>query len=246
MVNVNIKTTNGGKARKASATRKTTSVARARATVRSDQRRISRGMPRVGELKFHDIDWDEPNADQSAGVISNTSSLVLIGQGVTEKLRIGRKAVIESIGWRGSLKLALSAGAALQTPETVRLMIVHDQQCNGAAPTITGGDGVLASANYQAFNDLVNKGRFKTLYDQFFTMNSVAASGDGAVNDSAEQDINFDFFKKLEIPIEYSGTASPSVITELRSNNIFGLMITKTASGITSLDSKFRFRFRDS
>ncbi len=197
------------------------------------------------ELKFHDIDWDEAAADFSAGVISNTSSLVLIGQGVTESTRIGRKAVIKSIGWRGQLNLIAFAGTTIQAPTTVRLLLVQDKQCNGAAPDVSGTNGLLQSANFQSFNDLTNKGRFKVLSDQTIAMNAQAGAGDGTTNDSGAVHENFTVFKKCNIPIEYSGTASPSVIGELRTNNIFGILIASSSGSNVTLDSKFRFRFQD-
>ncbi len=195
------------------------------------------------ELKFHDIDWDEAVADMSAGVISNTSSLVLIGQGITESTRIGRKAIIKSIGWRGQLQLASAANA--QAPHSVRLLLVMDTQCNGAAPAVSGTNGLFASADFQSFNTLVNKGRFRVLMDKTYTMNCLSAMGNGTANDTNAVNRNFTFFKRCNIPIEYSGTAAPSVITELRTNNIYGVMITSQASSTVSLDSKFRFRFAD-
>ncbi len=197
------------------------------------------------ELKFHDIDWDQAAADLSAGVISNTSSLVLIGQATTEKTRIGRKAVIKSIGWRARLTLIANASATTSLASTIRMLLVLDKQANGAAPAVTGDSGLLASANYQAFNNLVNKGRYKVLFDKTYTLNAQAAAGDGAVNDTAPVNRNWTFFKKCNIPIEYSGVANPSVIAEVRTNNIFGIIITAGNTGDTTLDSKLRFRFSD-
>ncbi len=203
------------------------------------------GSSRNSELKFHDIDWDEAVADHSAGVISNTSSLVLIGQGITESTRIGRKAVIHSIGARFKLQLKTFAGISAGEPETVRIMIVQDTQCNGAAPAVSTDAGVLETALFQSFNNLSNKGRFKTLYDKTHTMNALAGAGNGTANDIAPVDRNFSFFKKCRIPIEYSGVANPSVITEVRTNNIFGLLISASAGSRVSLASKWRFRFSD-
>ncbi len=197
------------------------------------------------ELKFHDIDWDEVVQDYSAGVISNTSSLVFIGQGVTESTRIGRKCVIKSIGWRAKLKRIGGTSNAISGPETVRMLIVQDKQANGAAPAVSGAAGLLESANYQSFNSLNNKGRYRVLYDKVFTLNTLAAAGDGAVNDSGALERNFTFFKDVNIPMEYSGVANPSVISEVRTNNIFGIMIAESSNSAVELDSKFRFRFSD-
>ncbi len=207
--------------------------------------RMARNGTAGAELKFHDIDWDESVADLSAGVISNVSSLVFIGQGVTESTRIGRKAVIRGVGWRGKIQLKAIAGATLQEPQTVRLLLVQDSQCNGAAPTVAGTNGLLQTAEYQSFNDLTNKGRFKVLTDRTYTLNPGAAAGNGTANDSAPVDLNFTFFKALNVPIEYSGTAAPSIIDELRTNNIFGIMIASKTDATVSLDSKLRFRFSD-
>ncbi len=203
------------------------------------------GSNRGGELKFHDIEWNEAAADQSAGVISNTSSLVLIGQATTESTRIGRKAVIHSIGWRAQLKLASISGAGLQPAHTVRMILVQDKQCNGAAPAVSGDSGLLESANYQSFNSLANKGRYKVMFDKVFTFNPTAAAGNGTANDTAPVVRNFTFFKKCNVPIEYSGVANPSVIAEVRTNNIFGILISDLATTVMTLDSKFRFRFSD-
>ncbi len=204
------------------------------------------GPIRGGELKFHDIDWNEASADFSAGVISNVSSLVLIGQGVTESLRIGRKLTIKAIGWRGKVLLETSSLAGAALGNTIRLILVLDSQCNGAAPAVSGNGGLLASANYQSFNNLVNKGRFTVLYDKTMTLNRTAGAGNGTANDFAGAQRNFSYYKKCDIAIEYAGVANPAVITELRTNNIFGIMIGSVAANGTSLDSKLRFRFSDS
>jgi len=203
------------------------------------------GSNRGGELKFHDIDWDQAAADFNAGVISNTSSLVLIGQATTESTRIGRKAVIHSIGWRAKLQRIAVASTGAAAPEPIRMILVQDKQCNGAAPSVAGDSGLLETANYQSFNSLANKGRYKVLFDKVFTLNTIAMGGNGTANDSAAVDRQWTFFKKCNIPIEYSGVANPSVIAEVRTNNIFGIMISQSANSTVTLDSKFRFRFSD-
>ncbi len=199
-----------------------------------------------GELKFHDIDWDQAAADTSNGVISNTSSLILIGQGVTESTRIGRKCTIRSIGWRAQLQLnGLLNDTGIQFPKNIRLMIVQDTQCNGAAPSVSGTNGVLETAHFQSFNNLANKGRFRVLYDKNQVINTLAVAGNGTANDSGVTSRHFTWFKKVNIPIEYSGNATPSVITEVRTNNIFGLIIANDTGATYTLLSKLRFRFSD-
>ncbi len=191
------------------------------------------------ELKFHDVDVDQAAADLSAGVILNSSTINIIPQNVTEKGRVGRKCNIKSVNWRGQLSLA--AGSTIGSSQSVRLMVVLDKQANGAAPTVAG---VLESANYQSFNNLANKGRFRTLMDRTYAMNVQAAGGNGTSNDSANMLQTVEFFKAVNIPLEFTG--ADGTIDEITSNNLFILMITGTAGSLISLDSKVRLRFSDS
>ncbi len=207
--------------------------------------RMGGGMTSGQELKFHDIDMDLAPADYSLGIIGNTDSVVKIGQGLTESTRIGRKCVIRSIGWRGDIILDGSAGGGAAVGTTPRLMLVQDTQCNGAAPTVSGIGGVLESADWRSFNNLSNKGRYKVLMDRSFNLVIRAGAGDGAANDYSGERVGFTFFKRCNIPLEFSGVANPAAITELRTNNIFPLLILNNASTLTQLQSKFRFRFSD-
>ena len=197
------------------------------------------------ELKFHSVDWLEANADLSSGVISNTSSVVLIGQGQTQSTRLGRKLVLRSMQFQGMLTFAAQSGASIQVPQVTRLILVQDTQCNGSAPDVAGDDGVLETGSWHSFFEVANDSRFVILYDEVTVLNPRAAAGDGTTNDTGSGISAFEFSCELDVPIEYSGTADPSVIDEIRTNNIFGIMITDSATGVTSLDSKFRFRFTD-
>ncbi len=195
-----------------------------------------------GELKFHDVDVDQTGANLSAGVILNTSSINLIPQNATESGRIGRKCVIRSIGWRAVCKYTVAAGAGGASAENVRFIMAIDKQCNGAAPLVTD---LLESANYQSFNQLANKSRFRVLYDKTMSIFPPSAAGDGAANDFGVAIRPFKFFKKCSIPLEFDNTLTTGAITTIRSNNIFIIMITEGTSSITTLDSKIRLRFSD-
>ncbi len=195
------------------------------------------------ELKFHDVDVNQVAANLSGGVIlPNTGptsfSLNNIAQAVGESNRIGRKCTIKSISWKGQLLLVQIAGAGLGAGETIRMMLILDKQCNGTNATVTG---VLETADWNSFNNLVNKGRFRTLYEQTFTMSHLAAAGDGAANDSAQFNQGFTFFKNCDIPIEFNNTTG--ALAEIRSNNLFVLMISRNVGLTVVLDSKVRLRF---
>ena len=186
------------------------------------------------ELKFHDINLDLPPA--AAGTI--TDSVNKIAQGTTESTRIGRKANIRQINWRFEITLT-AATAKAATSELVRVILYLDKQCNGATAGVTD---ILESADYQSFNNLGNKNRFRTLMDREYSLTAQSGGGDGTTEDYGEDIASDTFYKKVNLPIEFDSTAG--AITEIRSNNIGVLIIAKTG-GISNFSSKMRLRFSD-
>lgn len=193
-----------------------------------------------GELKFHDIDSNNSSPIPLAGVVQNAGTLIVIPQGVTEITRVGRKCVLKSIMWRWSLTLPeTQAEATPPSPDTVRMMVFLDKQANGTTAAVLD---ILETANFQSFNNLSNSGRFKILYDKTITLNYSQLTAPIAASFATSTVIrNGTFFKKCNIPIEYSDTSG--AMATIRSNNIGLLLISQFTK--CSLDSKFRFRFSD-
>ncbi len=166
-----------------------------------------------------------------------TASINLIAQGVTESQRIGRKCTIEHILWRWNIQQK-SQAVMSATSITVRLIVYHDKQANGAAASVTD---ILESDNFQSFNNLSNSGRFRILYDRVMSKQQDGSIAGPVTN---EWEVNGSFFKKVSIPIEFS--AATGAIGEIRSNNIGVLILGGANSGSNAtLDSKFRLRFSD-
>ncbi len=186
------------------------------------------------ELKFHDVDLDDA-VIASGGSI--TDSINKIAQGTTESERIGRKCNIASINWRFNIDLPETTVSS-STGDVARVIMYIDKQANGATAAITD---ILETANYQSFNNLSNKGRFRTLMDRTYALNAESGGGDGTTEDYGRVNISDTFFKKCNIPIEFS--AATGAITEIRSNNIGVLLI--SLSGKVGFDSKIRLRFSD-
>ncbi len=189
----------------------------------------------TGELKFHDVDLDDATVAATATV---TPSINLIPQGVEEDNRIGRKCSVRNIGWRYDITLPTSG--TIGRIDQVRVMLYLDKQANGATAAATD---ILASDDYQSFNNLTNKGRFRVLMDRTHDLKNHGAAGDGTTNDSSPDIVSGSFFKECNIPLEISGTGTPA-ITAIRSNNLGVLLISK--AGVCTFDSKFRLRFSDS
>ncbi len=186
------------------------------------------------ELKFHDVDLDDALV-ASAGTIVPTINI--IPQGITEITRIGRKCTIRSIGWRFQLILPTQT-AGNSTSDQVRVIMYLDKQANKATAAVLD---ILESADYQSFNNLNNKGRFRTIMDRVYSMNAQAGSGQNAADEYGEYTVEDVLFKQVNIPIEF--TADTGAITEITSNNIGVLLISQ--SGLVAFESKIRLRFSD-
>ncbi len=190
-----------------------------------------------GELKFHNFTLDDA-VISAAGTV--TASINLIAQGITESTRNGRKCTLKSLSWRYQVALPETNDVASPgSSDTVRIILYIDGQCNGATAAVTD---ILESDNFQSFRNLANTQRFKILLDKNHTLNygSMASDGAGTVAQAGVQR-DYQFHKKLDIPLEFDNTTG--AITEIRSNNIGVLLL--SANGVCAFFSQFRLRFSD-
>ncbi len=184
------------------------------------------------ENKFFDLDIDD--ATIAGGGTIAEDSCNAIAQGTGECNRDGRKCTINAINWR--YKISVGSTTTLACSDVVRVILYLDKQANGAAATTTD---ILESDDYQSFNNLANRKRFKILMDRTHDVNAPGAAGNGTANDSVPYNITSSLYKKCNIPLEYSSTTG--AITELRSNNIGVLLLSK--NGAYGFESKMRLRF---
>ncbi len=224
---------------RASRQRKRTAIARRQRGFVSTRGFFGRFSGPNAELKFLDQDINDATIASAGTIFTNGSAeatLLRITQGTGETNRIGRKCTIKSINWRFNIRLP-EGTATTTTSDTVRIILYLDKQCNGAAATAVG---ILETDDYQSFNNLANKSRFRTLMDRTYDLNT-DLSGDGTTVDSPRFNMNDSLFKRVNIPIEYDSTVG--AIAEIRSNNINMLILSK--NGLCTLDSKMRLRFSD-
>lgn len=182
----------------------------------------------VEESKFLDVFHNSGNIP-ALGLILNGGSTNNIAQGTTESSRIGRKCTISSIHWRWNVLLPHNTSP--QVSDTVRLIFYLDKQCNGTTATV---QDILQTLNYQSFNNLANKDRFKILYDHVLDTNFAAG-----VSQFADTQVSGSFHKRVNVPIEFSATTG--AVTEIKSNNLGILIISN--NGFCALDSTVRLRF---
>ncbi len=193
-----------------------------------------------GELKFLDLTIVDAGVSATGAI---TDSVNLIPQGVDESERVGRKCTLRSIGWRFDYSLAAQADVAdLSNGDVLRVLLYLDKQANGATAVVATAAGILETADYRAFNNLANTSRFRTLMDRTYSINRQVAMTDGASTGSSPQIVMHDsFFMKVNIPLEFDLAAG--AITEIRSNNVGVLLISRNA--VVDFNSVMRIRFSD-
>ncbi len=210
---------------------------RAAATERFTMKRGRRAVQN-GELKFHDVDLDDAIVATGGSI---TASINLIAQNITESGRIGRKVTIRKIQWRYDIDLPAEQDQAdIGQGDIVRVIMYVDKQTNGATAAVTD---VLESADYQAFRNLTNTGRFRILLDRTHNLNRIVAVTDGTNTSNSPEIVKgtFKMFKTVNIPLEF--TAETGAITEIRSQNLGVLLISR--EGQAGFESKIRLRFSD-
>lgn len=164
-----------------------------------------------------------------------TGQLCLVPQGTGDEQRIGRRITIKSIQIRGQAFFAPAAAATAATG--CWLYLVMDKQTNGAAAAIT--DVFTSSVVNTALLNLDNNQRFVILKKWQWVMQP-GAGATAAYNNSCK---NIEWYKKCNIPIEYSSTTG--AITEIRSNNIFLCAGSNPADDLVTFTGTARLRYTD-
>ena len=195
-------------------------------------------------------------------------SLNLVKQGAGPSDRIGRKFTIRSINVRITLHLA-SVG---EPSSHIRIIIYQDKQCNGtgldpvtpsadtnAARTRAGVDAAAdmfripsaetaTSIPYLSYYNLVNRNRFKILYNKIVSLNSTASHTANSMTHYTGASRVLKFYHKCNIPIEMDPPDTvngPAKIDHVRSNNI-GMMFIGEHNGSIEYTVDSRIRFSDS
>lgn len=189
---------------------------------------------RSGEVKF--LDTTTSFAVDTTGEVPATGQLNLIPQGVEESQRVGRKVTIKSIHVRWVVNMAATA-----TSPTIRILLVQDTQCNGAAATYSGVNGVLETDTVQAFRNLENSQRFIIHKDWFFPLNT-GAGVTGSFNPFSK---TIKWSKTCSIPIEFDSSATTGAIGTIRSNNLFLIARANVDDDLVAVNGVVRIRYTD-
>lgn len=172
------------------------------------------------------------------------SSLNLITQGAGENQMIGRKVVVRRITFKGSVAFPANSNASLGNvnPSTkLRLCLMIDKQCNGAAATISQ---IWQNADIWSLMNLENKSRFKIVKEWVCVANRVVNKIDGGgsyFTGDALVDINWS--KKVYVPLEFApeAVAGTRAIGEIKTNNLFLVAFTEDDDSIVYGRTRLRY-----
>jgi len=187
------------------------------------------------EAKFFDV--AHTFTIDNTSEVPATGQLSTIAQGNTESTVVGRKYTVTSIQGKWVLQL-LPASAAVPCASTYAIYLVQDTQCNGAAATVA--DVFVGGAAVTGHRNLSNSQRFKILKKWTGSM----APSAGATSNLNAQNKYIEFYKKVNIPIEFSGTGG--ALSDNRSNNLFLIAgAVGTADDLIAVSGTTRLRFTD-
>jgi len=198
------------------------------------------------ENKFYDTGINSTTVPQTtAGAemdpAANVSCLNAIAQGDGESNRDGRQCKLTSIQVKGYVARGTSSdGADVAISPLVRVLIVWDKQTNGVQ---LNSEDVLQDAAFDDVNSLRNAQymrRFQVLYDQTFELGPLTAGTDGANTISqAGPTKRFDFYKKINIPVNFTGTTAD--IANITDNSIHVMAIASGGSCTIGYQARVRF-----
>jgi len=192
---------------------------------------ISRPMftPTRPETKGCDIEIN------SSGVLSTTNTnagmftLNLISPGTGSYNRIGRKIQMKSVRLYGIANMVWKTAATTGAirGNTLRIVVVFDQQPSGAVPTFDTifGHTLQDATESTSFLDPIkydSMGRFKILRDERIDSNPTFVNDTGGTVDSGTNRCHFDIYIKLgNLETVYSGQSSPCTIADVSTGALY-------------------------
>lgn len=178
-----------------------------------------------GEVKFVDTSTSVTTA---IALATWTAPALLNGlaNGSDASTRVGRKVTIKSVLVR--LSAALAATSTGGSP--LRCLIVYDKQANATAPAIT--DILLADA-FTSQNNLSNRDRFVTIFDQLTDVLSVNANFSICQN----------MFKRVNMETVFNA-GSAGTIGDITTGSVYILFAQNSGVSVAGVPIIYRTRVR--
>lgn len=184
------------------------------------------------ELKVIDIAL----TNQTVAAAGNVILLNGVATGTDFTSRIGRKIVLKSLLLRANSYY--TAAVSTQVGDNVRVMVVCDNQANGAAPAVTD---ILVAADPVSPMNLNNRDRFRVLMDKVIN-HAGAVFAAGALTNGSPSMRSIKKYIKLNMESIYSGTGA--TVGSLASGALY-LVLIGFNNNATDFDYITRVRFID-
>lgn len=149
-----------------------------------------------------------------------------MSQGTADGTRVGEKITVRSL----SIHLNVALGALEADGTSLRILIIIDRDPAGADCAFTDvlvSDDLLSSYNREG----ANRGRFQILTDKTVSFDAQQGKWNGR------------FFKKLNIPVRYSGNAG--TVADVTKNHFLMLACARDNAAAITLDWGMRFMYTD-
>ncbi len=197
-------------------------------------KRIEKVLMKNQELKF--VDTALAGAPVAiAGTWINEMTQVLEGLGQNQ--RIGKKIMVKKIMLRVDLHLS-STTAAGSSSDNIRILLVLVKSAPGQQ--VVAGDLLTNPSLINSFNNLQNTGAYVTLMDKYISFSAPSAGGSTAT--WGEQAKHFEWFKDMNLNIQYDTAAA-----DLSSHSVISIqMFALTLSARIHLAGICRVRYTDS
>ncbi len=218
----------GGAARRGAAGKKSRGFKKRRKI--SFEKRVERVILKNAELKYVDKVFTALPIAQTG---SNQGNVQLIVQNDTASGRNGRRVQAKKWYLRMQLDLPTTAIPTNQS-DVVRLMMVQFKTTDGA--TIGGGD-LLKQNTHLGFNNLENKGSFRTLVDKMYDLNPGLVTE--SIGGSPTYWVTDEFYLDLDIPLEWNNTTG--AISEMLVNSLQIVMWSATGNAVFNGHSRVRY-----
>lgn len=184
---------------------------------------VKAAMVQAAEKKF----FDDVVTNQTPSTAAQIDSVVTMGGGSDESLRIGNQCQFVSTGYHFTGNLI----AADTTGNSVRVILFIDRQSNAATATATA---ILQTDAFDAYYNMDNVDRFEILDDRIIDLPAFA----GVAGTVVPQTVNVNVYKKLkDCKTSYASNAAVIPLT----NNIGNLQIARNTAGNYRLTHRSRF-----
>lgn len=153
--------------------------------------------------------------------------------------RVGRKITMSSVYVRGYARTEISATPAATTVSSQqgRIMLIYDDQPNGALPAITD---ILNTADPASQLNLNNRDRFRVLKDKCFAFDPYLQSASASA-----QIFSVRIYRKLNIDCTFNGV-NGGTIADIQTGALLLAYVGSNAAGVSTdanayLSSRVRF-----